>query len=338
MPVIIPVKCLRSMAKKGELLKLLELLADGRVHSGVELAEQLGVSRMTISNKVGAWIEKGLAIEVLPARGYQLKGRLELIQESKIRAGLEAQGKVGPLDVYVFDTVASTNDVASQLLAEGKSRIVCLAEHQQAGRGRRGRVWHALPGDSLCCTFGWRYQVGIQALQGLSLAVGVVLMDVFKEFGASGLGLKWPNDIVSYQGKVGGVLIEVSGEADGPCQLVVGIGLNIRNQPCLQEGVDQSVSSLANHCATLPGRNDLVVAIISKVSQLLDEFAATGFAPWQPRWKEYDFFANQQVVLSGGVTPVWGLNAGVDTHGALLMEEGGAITPYYGGELSLRRV
>jgi len=319
-------------------LKLLELMADGQVHSGVELAEQLGVSRMTISNKVSAWIEKGLDIEILPARGYRLKSQLELLEVGKIKSTLAAQSNVMPLDVYVFDSVISTNDVASQLLTEGKSRVVCLAEHQEAGRGRRGRAWRALPGDSLCCTFGWRYQIGMQTLQGLSLAVGVVLMDVFREFGASGLGLKWPNDIVSHQGKVGGVLIEMAGEADGPCQLVVGIGLNMRNRLLLQEGIGQSVSSLADHCTTLPGRNDLIAAIIGGITHLLDEFAATGFAPWQPRWNGYDFFANQPVVLSGGVAPVSGHNAGVDAHGALLIEEGGVITPYYGGELSLRRV
>ena len=106
--------------------------------------------------------------------------------------------------------------------------MVCFAEHQSAGKGRRGRQWVSPFGSNIYMSILWRFQQdGIACTAGLSLAVGVAVIRALKTYGFNEVGLKWPNDIYCQGKKLGGILIEVSGEADGPCAVIIGLGLNL---------------------------------------------------------------------------------------------------------------
>ena len=129
----------------------------------------------------------------------------------------------------MVDQIGSTS---TELLRRAQRRdihgSVLAAEWQSAGRGRRGKSWTAVAGGSLTFSIGWRYEQGAGYLAGLSLAVGVAVVRALEAEGLPGVELKWPNDLVYKHLKVGGILVELNGDALGPSTVVVGVGLNVR--------------------------------------------------------------------------------------------------------------
>jgi BirA family biotin operon repressor/biotin-[acetyl-CoA-carboxylase] ligase len=318
-------------------MQLLRLLADGNIHSGVELASQLSISRMTVSNRVAEWVSCGVAIDVLPGRGYRLERSIQFLDQDKVmeRVGNISKDKMPFL--CIEESIGSTNDMAAQLMSMHGSRIVCLAEYQQQGRGRRGREWYTTPGGGFYGSFAWRIPAGFHALEGLSLAVGVELVEVLERFGINGVGLKWPNDLVTEHGKLGGVLIEVNGEVEGPCDAVVGIGLNIDLPVHVKLKAQQPVVDLVSLTRELPDRNHLTAEIIIAITLLLDSFTSKGFGYWRERWLKRDAFAGKEIILTGGHEPLNGVGAGVNEQGALLVKTPTGLSVCYGGELTLRQ-
>ena len=130
----------------------------------------------------------------------------------------------------------------------------CLAEFQSAGRGRRGRRWVAPFASGLCLSVGWSYRDAPAALVALSLAAGVAVLRALGRLGIAGLALKWPNDIVRDDSKLGGILIDLRGEAAGPAYVVVGVGVNVRlpasaRERLAAEGVDAVDLAALGHAA-----------------------------------------------------------------------------------------
>ncbi|MDX1654152.1 MAG: biotin--[acetyl-CoA-carboxylase] ligase, partial [Candidatus Competibacteraceae bacterium] len=208
--------------------RLLEVLGDGRFHSGEELARALGVSRAAVWKHLNSLGRRGLEVHAVRGRGYRLPNPLELLDPEGIRAQLSpsVQGRLAQLEV--FDQIDSTN---SYLLTRAKAGApggsVCLAERQSAGRGRRGRQWISPFAANLYLSVLWRYPDGPALLSGLSLAVGVAMARALEGVGVVGVGLKWPNDLLWRDQKLGGILLEFGGESSGPCQVVTGVGLNV---------------------------------------------------------------------------------------------------------------
>ena len=130
------------------------------------------------------------------------------------------------LDVLL--TVDSTNRYVAELRRQAARHFaVCVAEVQNAGRGRRGRSWVAPFGSGICMSVGWQFAEAPPTFSALSLAVGVAVVKAFRRLGIQGVGLKWPNDLQWQDRKLGGILIEMRGESAGPAQVIIGIGINM---------------------------------------------------------------------------------------------------------------
>src|SRR3954464_7201504 len=187
---------------------VLRMLADGEFHSGEALARALGVSRGTVNNAVRALTEAGMDVYRVKARGYRLAQPLSLLDAEAIK---RYSGRAGArFHVEVLDVADSTNTLLLERAAGGaRDGSVLVAEWQQAGRGRMHRMWHAAVGGALTFSVLWRFNQGAAALAGLSLAVGLALIRATAKLGASGVQLKWPNDLLWHERKLGGVLIEV---------------------------------------------------------------------------------------------------------------------------------
>src|SRR5690606_35135199 len=126
--------------------------------------------------------------------------------------------------------VGSTNDWAFELLQSARAAdevVVCLAECQRSGRGRRGRSWISPFGDNLYLTLAYREPGGVAAVDGLSLVVGISVARALERLGASGIKLKWPNDVFWGDRKLGGILVELRGELATDCHVVIGVGVNV---------------------------------------------------------------------------------------------------------------
>lgn len=318
---------------------LLPLLASGDVVSGQELADVLGVSRTAVWKQLKKLEDLGLAIESVKGRGYRLPGGLDLLREEAVRAGLSRQSAALLAHLDIHQSIGSTNAEAMAQIAAGRgSGYVCTAEQQSAGRGRRGREWVSPYGRNLYLSAVWEYEQGAAVLEGMSLAVGVVVARALASCGVQGAQLKWPNDVLHDGAKLGGILLEMTGDPSGECQVVVGIGLNVDMPEQLAGGIDQAWTDVARSSdAELPGRNALLAALLDELLPMLASFESSGFGPWRDEWLALDAFNGVEVVLQSGTQQLAGTARGVDGRGALQLETATTgVQSIFGGEISLR--
>ncbi|NNG13964.1 MAG: bifunctional biotin--[acetyl-CoA-carboxylase] ligase/biotin operon repressor BirA [Gammaproteobacteria bacterium] len=314
---------------------LLEQLADGRFHSGEELGQQLGVSRSAIWKTLQQFETLGLDIHAVQGKGYRLANALDLLSAEKIRAVLPEVVREVPLALNVQLELDSTN--AWLMQQADWHGVACLAEYQHAGRGRRGRQWVSPFAANLYLSLGWRFTLDAASLAGLSLAAGVAIMRALDALGIKGAGLKWPNDIVHGSRKLGGILIEMRGEAGGPSQVVIGVGLNVHMPDSAAEEVDQPWSDLQQCAEGKVSRNALAAAVLSELIQVCQACEQGTITAYLEDWQDYDVHAGKQVnLLLPDERRITGLSRGIDSQGALLLEQGGKVQRFSCGEVSLR--
>ena len=315
---------------------LLRLLADGRFHSGERLRTALGLSRDGIANLIGRIEGSGLRVVKVRGRGYRLAEALDLFELDGLAAGLK---KVSPeLRVEVLDECPSTNTVLAQRAAAGAPHGTVLAcEHQSAGRGRRGHSWVSAVGGSLAFSMLWRFPRGAGALGGLSLAVAVGAAKALEHLGTRGVAVKWPNDLYCGGRKLGGILIESSGDIQGPSAVIVGVGINVRLGAQARVRIGEPATDIASHNKAVPSRTTALVATLESIAGVLARFSREGFGPFREEWLQRHAWKGRRVALSqAGRRVAVGKVVGVAEDGALMLASVGGIERFHSGELSLR--
>ena len=242
------------------------------------------------------------------------------------------------LQVAVYDTVGSTNDVLRE--KKGQAALhgaVVIADQQTQGRGRRGRRWCSPAGANLYCSVGWRFNTSLEKLSGLSLAVGAMVAEQIKTHLGVDLQLKWPNDLYYNERKLGGILVEVLGDMAGGQSVVIGLGLNV-NMP-EEEGasIERPWTDLRSAVGAEVERHALAGAVLAGVADGLAQFAESGFAHWHAAWHRRDYLSGRSVVIDGS-RPTAGIACGVNDCGALLIESAAGQVAIAGGEASLLEI
>ena len=325
---------------------LLRQLADGEFHSGEDLAAKVGLTRARVSQVLKDAGTAGLALERVKGRGYRLLEAPEFLDARKARARLvelaAARDIPLPGPIEVVDQIESTS---SELMRRAQRRdvhgMVLAAEWQTAGRGRRGRAWTAIAGGSLTFSLGWKFEQGAGFLAGLSLAVGVAVVRALEAEGFKGVALKWPNDLIHRHLKVGGILIELNGDALGPTSTVIGVGLNVRLPAAARKDIPVPVTDLAaiaGRRAPPIDRNRLLAALLAELAAVLVSYSKEGFAPFAAEWQHRHAYQGKAVrlLLPDGAI-VTGKVAGVDASGALVLADGPRRARFLSGEITLRR-
>jgi BirA family biotin operon repressor/biotin-[acetyl-CoA-carboxylase] ligase len=310
-------------------LKIISLLADGEFHSGEQLGESLGMSRAAINKHVQTIREWGLDVFTVPGKGYSLPAPINLLDAERILGLLEDKR------VTVLPVVDSTNQYLLDRLAELTSGDACIAEYQQAGRGRRGRQWISPFGANLYLSMFWRLEQGPAAAMGLSLVIGIVMAEVLQRLGAEQVRVKWPNDLYLNDRKLAGILVELTGKTGDAAQLVLGAGINMAMRETNASQIDQRWINLQEAGITID-RNELAAKLLNELRNSLQQFEIDGLAPFISRWRKLDNFIDRPVKLLIGEQQVFGIARGIDQQGALLLEQEGVIKPFIGGEISLR--
>lgn len=310
---------------------LIRVLSDGQLHSGADLAAHFQVSRTAIWKHVEQLAELGLDCERIHGQGYRLAKPLGLLDAHRIRQMMGSRA----VDVIVLSEIDSTN----RYLTERQKQIagqttLCVAEYQTGGRGRRGKHWVSPFAANLYFSMLQRFDVSISKILGLSLVVGVVVERVLRKMGCDGLGLKWPNDIVFYQKKLGGILIEVAGEAEGPCDAVVGIGLNVSMPEAVQ--IDQPWTDLHALLGAPVDRNELTASLVDELALAFEVFAKDGLAGFLEEWRTLDILDGQELTIEQGAKTFVGRGKGVADDGSLLVEIDGSVKALSSGEISVR--
>ena len=317
---------------------LLELLSDGHFYSGNQLGEWLGCSRAVVWKMIQALENAGVDIFHVRGKGYRLARAVELLNAEHILDAMSEDGRQSLSKLEVLFDLDSTNTyLIERPLRAMESGRACFAEVQRLGRGRRGRQWVSPFGGNLYLSLRWRFSRGGAELGGLSLAVGVALVRALRDEGVEGLNLKWPNDILLDGRKLAGVLLEISGETNGPCEVVIGVGLNVRAMEFAQEAIDQPWSDLESSLGHRIARNVLAAQVLTCLIGAARQYDIDGLDTFRDEWMAADAFSGREVVLQTPSAETSGVAQGVDENGALILSlKNGARKHFYSGEISLR--
>jgi BirA family biotin operon repressor/biotin-[acetyl-CoA-carboxylase] ligase len=311
---------------------LLRILADG-VASREGISRTLGLSPAEIDALARDLAALGVRI-VHAGDELRLAERVDLFDS---RLLLERLGSSG-LRLELRDECASTNtELAERAKAGAAHGTVLSCEHQAAGRGRRGNDWVSAVGGSVAFSVLWRFSRGAGALAGLGLAVAVGAAEALEKLGVREVTLKWPNDLLYQGSKLGGILIETTGEASGPVAAIVGVGLNVRLDPAARERVGRPVTDLASCCSETPSRTAVLAGLLESIAPALELFARDGFAPFRQAWLRRHAWQGRRVVLVGtGRRVAEGEVVGIAEDGALELACERGVERFHSGELSLR--
>ncbi len=317
-------------------------LSDGQFHSGEDLAQALGVSRSAVWKAVKSLRDLGATLHAVRNRGYRLAKSSEPLAAERILEKLSEAVRKQVRSLEVAWTVGSTNtELLSRANPPNGSSEVMLAEYQTAGRGRRGRAWLAPPGGAICLSLSWTFRDVPADLGALGLVIGVCELRALHALGVTGAKLKWPNDVLVDERKLGGILIELRAESGGPACVVIGIGLNVAlGAPLLAQIAETGIAATDLVTAGLvePSRNSVAGALVDSCIRGLLEFERDGLRPFVENWRDADALQGKMVDVRGAVGEVTrGLARGVDLHGALLVEtaeEG--LKKFVSGDVSVR--
>lgn len=237
--------------------------------------------------------------------------------------GESARATLVALDV--FAQIESTNSYLMQQEAPAPGcSHVALTDNQTRGRGRHGRTWVSPPGSGLCVSVAHTFSSQPEDLSALTLAVGLGIADVLEEFGASEVQLKWPNDLIVGDGKLGGILTETKAQGAPSITVISGVGLNLDfgTEPDFGAGTAsmQRAVDFASFAATLPDRDLLAARVIDSLCTTFVHFAHKGFSTYAERWSERDWLRGRALSVETPHSSVEGVGAGIAEDGTLLVQ------------------
>jgi BirA family biotin operon repressor/biotin-[acetyl-CoA-carboxylase] ligase len=275
--------------------------------------------------------------------GFSLQGKtifldpsLELLAPDIVRRHLQAETAGGKeIAIEIHRTTQSTNDVALARLSDPAiDSILCSAEMQTAGKGRRGRQWVSPFGRNIYMSYGCFVRRELSELSGLSLIAGMQVVDTLRKLGLSDVGLKWPNDILLEDGKLAGILVELKPAEKRGIGVVVGVGINLAldEKDALQ--IDQPWSAISSRVKI--SRNQLLGMLAGRLVCAIEIFAQQGFSPFARKWDEYNVYAGKKITIIRGDETTTGIDAGVDLDGNLRLNTGNGIVIHNSGEVSMR--
>ena len=238
------------------------------------------------------------------------------------------------LDLHHFHCIDSTNNF---LLEQQNSihNMVCTAELQIGGRGRRGKAWVSPYARNIAVSLGRRLSLGISQLGGLSLAVGLGVATCLQKLGIANVGLKWPNDVFINHAKATGILVELRQDPAGT-EVIIGIGVNIELDASDKRSIDQLATDVRSQGVT-EDRTQILIILLLSVIEELERFECEGFASSIERYNKLHLFHQQACKIIQGNNEIAGTVVSVLEDGAISLQSESGIQHFYGGEVSLRK-
>ena len=317
--------------------KLLEIISNGNVYSGQDLAASLNVSRAAIWKSIKHLQALGLEIRAIRGKGYQLLEKFEFLSKEEIRSMMTSKSKKSCKDIgVVFKTNSTNSYLLNQLDNESIHGSVVFAEYQLGGRGRRNKKWISPIGSGICFSVGWRFEVMPISLGLLSLYMGIAIARSLNSLKIKEVGLKWPNDIITMGHKLGGILLDIRGESTGPLDVVIGIGINYELPKYKLINIDQPIIDICGASKKRFSRNMIAASLLSNVLEILHDLQTGANLNLLNEWRQFDYYIGKEATLILPNEKITGILKGVDEQGSLLMLVDGKLLSYRSGEVSLR--
>ena len=260
----------------------------------------------------------------------------EPLDKAAILAGMDPAIREQLTGLNIETSLDSTNSALQRLPLIQQHAAAILAEFQSAGRGRRGRQWHSPHGRNLYLSLGWKFEKPLTELGCLPLVLALSAAQALARIGLKGHRVKWPNDLLLGGRKFCGCLVEVKGDAKGPCHAVLGVGINVlMPESEVANEIDQPWTDLQSQLPTC-SRNDLAALLLEELIKQLVLFEKQGFSPFRDTWAEMDGLAGRLVNVQSGCSLLQGTARGIDDQGALLLDTGEEVLNLHVGEVSVK--
>lgn len=314
------------------LIDIVEILNDGNFHDGSKMGKDLNLTRAAIWKSVKKLKEYGISFEVSTSKGYKLSEPLQLLDIRKIRKLITDQN----IPIDILESINSTNAYLKPFKNDNNSPKICLAEYQEIGKGRLGRNWHSPFGQNIYFSLLYNFKKDISELSGLSLIIGLTIVKTLENYGKN-FQVKWPNDVIYENAKLAGTLIEMQAEANGSCQAIIGIGINV-NMIKDDKNVDQLWISLRKITNQYIDRNSLIAAFINNLLIYIKKFEDYGLKAFIDEWKNYDALYNKKIDLKNLNSQISGIVKGINEQGNLMLElENGDIKSFASGDTTIMK-
>lgn len=248
----------------------------------------------------------------------------EPLSASKIKSFVSATNRslIDAVDVKQLVN-SSNNELLALPIHSGRARV-CVAEAQSAGRGRRGNDWQSAPNKNVMLSLSWGFDHWPETITGLGLAVALVTVEALNAEYDLGVKIKWPNDIMVDNKKLGGILIDMAGDSKGGCNVVIGLGLNVHQPDWSFDNADYQWQDLAG-LQIYPDRNVLIARFVDCWLDMLRKFEQSGFSTMVQRWNNLSSYANKQIRVANtdddSAAPIVGKMLGVRADGGLMLED-----------------
>jgi len=221
-------------------------------------------------------------------------------------------------EAEVFKELESSNSYLLEQTIEVSQARLCALESQSKGRGRRGNDWLSTPNKNIMMSMSWGFAQWPESITGLGLAVALTVAERLNADYQLDVQIKWPNDLLVNDDKLAGVLVDVAGEARGACNVVLGLGLNVKQDDWSKSDTAYAWTDLHSLGVDLD-RNVFIGQIISDWVPMLQSFERTGFAPLAERWAKLSSYANKDIAVGDPTSKIVGRMQGVDNTGALVV-------------------
>lgn len=298
--------------------------------SGEEISRHLNISRQALWKHIQELKDSGYDIAAVPHLGYQLVSSPDRLFPSEVQHKLNTKfiGK----DIYYFDTLSSTMDVALQLAVKGVPEgAVVLAEAQTKGKGRLGRNWISPKYKGIYLSLILRPKILPSKASVLTLLSAVSICEAVKEITDLDLKIKWPNDIFIQNKKLGGILIELNAEMDQTRFIIIGIGLNVNND---KKDLINNAASLKEYKKDDINRIILLQEILRRLEANLLSFQEKGSGYIIEKWHSYNITLGRRVKISFQKEQIEGQAVDIDIDGGLLIrDDSGVIRKVMSGDV-----
>lgn len=311
--------------------KVLNLLQNGEVWSGQELARQLDISRTAIWKQIETLKQEGYEIETLPRKGYQLLGRTDRLDEPAFVSF--RRGRFGQ-SVYAYEVVDTTQRIAHELAQnDAQEGTLIISEEQTAGRGQLGRSWHNPSHVNIAASIILRPELPIRDASKLTLMAASAFARALQKRDIP-VKIKWPNDLLLNGKKVGGILTEMQTEGERIQAVILGFGMNVNSELIPPELIHRA-TSIKLETGIIHRRSELLAYLLEELEKEYDVFLQSGFAPIQQNWLNYAAYLNQFITLTASNSIKEGIMRGISEEGALLLEQNKKVESIYSAEISV---
>ena len=298
--------------------------------SGDQIASRLGITRQALWKHIQELKNSGYDIVAVPHLGYRLEACADRLFSFEVYHNLNTRfiGK----KIYYFDSVTSTMDVAMQLgLKNAPSGALVLAETQTKGKGRLGRVWFSPKYKGIYLSLILRPKVLPQQASVFTLLAAVAICEAIKQTTGLDAQIKWPNDIIMHNKKLGGILTELNAQTDEINFLIIGIGLNINND---KKTLVSGSTSLKEQKKDNISRVSLLQEILRKIEENYLLLEKKGPKPIIEKWRELSITLARRVKVYSHKEHVEGEAVDIDTDGGLLIRtDSGVVRKVMAGDV-----